>query len=73
MLFGLAEQMHSHIAYAYAGPIRDLVDTALAKVHEALGTELFVDVFAKGQQLSLEEAFATILSPTAVTGIPTER
>jgi hypothetical protein len=71
-LFGLAEQMHSHIRYAYAGPIRDLVDAALATVREALGAEVFVEVFTTGKQLSLDEAFTTILSPIAVTGISTE-
>ena len=61
-LFGLVEQAHSHTHSVYRGPVRALVDTALAKVKAALGTEVFTEAFAVGQQLSLEEAFAAILA-----------
>jgi len=43
------------------------VDAALATVREALAAELFDEVFAAGQQLSLSEAFATILAPAHAT------
>jgi predicted ATPase/DNA-binding SARP family transcriptional activator len=62
-LFGMAEQMHSHIRYAYGGPVRDLVDKALATVREALGVEAFDEAFTAGQHLSLSEAYGTILAP----------
>jgi len=61
-LFGLAEQMHSQIHYAIAGPIRALANAALATVRAALGPALFAEAFAAGQQLSLEEAFTTLLA-----------
>ncbi len=70
-LFGLAEQAHSHIHYVYAGPVRAQVDAALATVHEALAAEVFDEAFAVGQQLSLDEAFATLLVPTQVTNTVT--
>ena len=65
-LFGLADQVHSHIHYAIAGPMRALADAALAMVRAALEPEVFAAAFAAGQQLSLDEAFASILNPTAV-------
>jgi len=67
ILFGLANQVHSQIAYAIAGPIRALADAALARVQAALDPAVFAEAFATGQQLSLEEAFATVLHPTAIT------
>ena len=65
-LFGLADQVHSHIHYAIAGPMRALADAALAMVRAALEPDVFAEAFAAGQQLSLDEAFASILNPTAV-------
>jgi hypothetical protein len=62
-LFGLAEQMRRHVHYELVGPVRPLVDAALAAVREALGAEGFAEAFSAGQQLSLDEAFATILAP----------
>jgi predicted ATPase len=67
-LFGLADQMHSQIHYAIAGPMRSLADAALATVREALEPTIFAETFAAGQQLSLTEAFATLL--TAVQVLP---
>jgi tetratricopeptide (TPR) repeat protein len=67
MLFGLAEQAHSHIHYVYTGPVRAQVDAALVTVRETLSVEVFAEAFTRGQQLSLDEAFATILAPTTVT------
>jgi predicted ATPase/DNA-binding SARP family transcriptional activator len=71
-LLGLAEQAHSHIHYMSIGPMRALVDAALATVREALEADVFAEAFAMGQQLSLDEAFTTILAPTTVTGILTK-
>ena len=65
-LFGLAEQVHSQIHYAIAGPMRALADAALATVRDALEPAVFAEAFAMGQQMSLEEAFATILAPTPI-------
>ena len=45
-LFGLAEQMHSQIHYAIAGPMRTLADAALATVQGALDPVAFVEAFA---------------------------
>jgi hypothetical protein len=66
MLFGLAEQANSQIHHAYAGPLRTQADIALATVRAALDPGVFAEAFAAGQQLSLNEAFATILHPTAI-------
>jgi hypothetical protein len=71
MLFGLADAAHSQIQHAIVGPIRALADDALGTVREALEPKIFAEAFTGGQQLSLEEAFATILFPTAVTRIRT--
>jgi hypothetical protein len=65
-LFGLAEQANSQIHYVYAGPMRTQTDAALATVRAALSSDVFAEVFAAGQQLSLKEAFAIILHPTAI-------
>jgi len=66
ILFGLADQVHSQISYAIAGPIRALADAALARVQAALDPAVFAEAFATGQQMSLKEAFATVLHPTAI-------
>jgi ATP/maltotriose-dependent transcriptional regulator MalT len=65
-LFGLAEQANSQIHHAYAGPLRTPTDVALATVRAALDPAVFAEAFAEGQQLSLKEAFATILHPAAI-------
>jgi predicted ATPase/DNA-binding XRE family transcriptional regulator len=65
-LFGLAEQANSQIHHAYAGPLRTQTDLALATVRAALDPAAFAEAFAAGQQLSLSEAFATILHPAAI-------
>lgn len=64
ILFGLTGQAHSRIQAAIAGPIRALADEALAIVREALGAGRFEEAFAMGQQLSLDEAFDTMLAPS---------
>jgi len=60
--FGLAEQMHSHIHFVIAGPMRALADAALATVRAELEPTLFAAAFAIGQRMTLVEAFATILA-----------
>ena len=66
-LFGLADQAYGHIRYVVAGPMRTLADAALATVQAALDVDVFAEAFISGQQLSLDEAFATILAPDALT------
>jgi hypothetical protein len=66
LLFGLAEQANSQIHHAYAGPMRAQTDIALATVRAALSSDAFAKAFAAGQQLSLDQAFATVLHPTAI-------
>jgi hypothetical protein len=70
-LFGLAEQICSYLDYVVTGPRRAAVDTALATVRETLGAERFDEAFAAGQQLSLHEAFTTILAPADIRNIVT--
>jgi hypothetical protein len=65
-LFGVADQMHSHIQYAIGGPMRDLADAALAMARAALDPLVFVEAFAMGQQMSLEEAFAEGLGASPI-------
>jgi len=62
LLFGQAEQISSRLDYVYAGPMRDLADAALATVRAMLDPAIFAEAFATGQQMSLAEAFATILA-----------
>ncbi len=69
-LFGVAERMRNQLRYEFAGPVRLLADAALATAHAALDPALFAEAFAAGQQLSLEEAFATILVSSSGTGAP---
>ena len=70
-LFGFADQAHSQIHDAIAGPVRALADAALATVRAALEPAVFAEAFATGQQMSLAEAFATILAPTQFAGVAT--
>jgi non-specific serine/threonine protein kinase len=70
-LFGVAEQAHSHIHSVIAGPMRTLAVAALATVREMLDPTVFAEAFAAGQQLSLAEAFATILVPADGVGTRT--
>ena len=72
-LFGLAEQANSQIHHAYAGLLRTQTDVALATVRAVLDPAAFAEAFAAGQQLSLGEAFATILAPAAVASNAFER
>lgn len=65
-LFGLAETRHGQIHHVIGGPIGNLAETALATVRAALAPVVFAEAFTAGQQMTLEAAFATILSPIAV-------
>jgi hypothetical protein len=67
-LFGLAEQMHSRIHHVIGGPMRALAEVALATVQGALEPAVLAEAFAAGQQMTLAEAFATILAPTKSAG-----
>ncbi len=69
-LFGLAEKVRSQIGFEPVGPVRLLADAALATARASLDAVRFDEAFTAGQQLSLEEAFATILAPSSVTGAP---
>jgi ATP/maltotriose-dependent transcriptional regulator MalT len=60
-LFGLADQMHRQLHYAIAGPMRTLADAALASVRAALDPAVFAEAFTAGQQMALEEVFASLL------------
>jgi hypothetical protein len=71
-LFGLADQAHSQMHYPVGGPMHTLADAALATVRSALDPEVFAEAFAAGQQLSLNEAYATILAPSHDVGAPTK-
>ena len=62
-IFGLADRAHSRLHDAIAGPLRTLADAALAAVQAALDPTSFAEAFAAGQQLALDEAFATLLAP----------
>jgi hypothetical protein len=61
-LFGLAEQVGSQIHYVPTGPVKPLIDSAIATVHNSLAPDAFAAAFAEGQRLSLDEAFNTILA-----------
>jgi predicted ATPase/transcriptional regulator with XRE-family HTH domain len=69
-LFGMADAMCHRIHYELAGPARRLNDAALEEVRAALTPQLYAEAFAAGQQLSLEEAFATILAPASAGDLP---
>ena len=52
-----------------AGRCAALADAALATVQAALDPAVFAEAFAAGRQVSLAEAFATILAPGHVGGV----
>lgn len=64
VLLGFAEVAHRRMHYVYAGPMLPLVNAALSKVHEMLGNERFDEAFTAGQQLSLDDAYLTLLAPS---------
>jgi hypothetical protein len=67
-VFGLAEAAHHQLHHIYAGPMVPLVETALATVRATLDPTVFAEAFAVGQQMSLEQAYTTILAPGQVSG-----
>jgi predicted ATPase/transcriptional regulator with XRE-family HTH domain len=69
-LFGMADAMCHRIHYELAGPARQLADAALAQVRAALAPERFAEAYAAGQQLSLDEALATIVAAGAAADVP---
>jgi hypothetical protein len=68
LLFGLVDQISHRLDYVYVGGMRPLFDNALATVQTALDPALFAEAFAAGQQMSLVEAFSTILAPRQSEG-----
>jgi len=48
--------------------MRNLANAALATVRDALDPAVFAEAFATGQQMSLEEAFDTLLAPQSISG-----
>jgi hypothetical protein len=71
VLLGVGEAAHHRIHNVYAGPMLPLVNAALLKVREALGAKLFDEAFAAGQQLSINEAYTTLLPPAYLRNIVT--
>jgi len=65
VLFGLAEATRYRTHYTLVEPVRAQVNGALAMVRAALDPVLFAEAFAAGQQLSITQAFVTILPKTA--------
>lgn len=61
-LFGLAEQAHSQIHHVIGGTLRTLADAALTTVQAALEPAVFAEAFAAGQQMTLEQGIATLLT-----------
>ena len=68
-LFGLAEQLGSQIRCAPVEPIRTQITMVMATVQQELGTEHFAEAIAAGRQLSIGEAFATILASGHITNV----
>lgn len=67
-LFGLVAQVGQRIRYAPVAPVRSLVNAALATVQAALEPAAFAEAFATGQQMTPEQAFATILAAPRTPG-----
>ena len=62
-LFGLVQAIRNRIGVELRGPMRSLEEAAMESMRARLDTSTFAAAFAAGQQLTLEEAFATILAP----------
>ena len=67
-LFGLAEQLRSSLEYELIAPVRTQVDAALAAVRAAMDSAPFIEAFNAGERLSLEAAYATLLTPAHGSG-----
>ncbi len=66
-LFGLADQLHSQVHNAIAGPMLALADAALATVRAALAPDRFVAAWAAGRALSVQEAINFVLAAASVS------
>ena len=66
---GLAEQIAKRIGYTDKTPMRPLIDTCTAAIYAALEPATFAEAFAAGQQMTLDEAFATLLAPRPLSGV----
>ncbi len=66
---GLAEQIAKRIGYAGKTPMRPQIDACAAVLSGALEPTTFAEAFAAGQQMTLTEAFATILVASPQTAI----
>lgn len=63
-LFGLAEESCVRGHYTLVEPVRAQNCTALVRTRSGLSATHFAAAFAAGQQMTVEEAFATLLSGT---------
>jgi hypothetical protein len=70
VLFGLAEGARNSAHYTLVEPVCAQIDAALTKLRAALEPTLFAKAFAAGQQLSITEAFTTILPEMFTTITP---
>ena len=70
LFFGQVREISGRLDYIYAGPMRALADAALATVRGKLDPPVFAEAFVAGQQMTLAEAFATILLPAVVPTLP---
>jgi ATP/maltotriose-dependent transcriptional regulator MalT len=68
-LFGLAEQNHGRSQAVIAKPMRSRAEAARATVQAALEPASFAEAFAAGQQLAIEEAYATLLASNRKDGL----
>lgn len=60
-LWGLAARLQGEIHHRLDAPLRPVVDAAQATVRAALAPVAFAEAFAFGEQMTLDEAFATLL------------
>lgn len=63
-LFGLAEERCVRRHYTLVEPVRAQNRAALVRTRRGLDAARFAAAFAAGQQMTVEEAFATLLSGT---------
>jgi hypothetical protein len=52
--------------------MRPLIDAYVTTIRTELEPAVFAEAFAAGQQMTLAEAFTTILTPTYGEGAPTQ-
>ncbi|MBX3001730.1 MAG: hypothetical protein KF893_24615, partial [Caldilineaceae bacterium] len=64
-IFGLAEAVRLRVHYPAQGWYSAQADAALSTVQAALGPVVFAEAFTAGQQITLEDAFATFLMPAS--------